>query len=381
MRVWPEFYFSPPRLRGVRAWKKTALEWLQTILFVVVFYLAVTVIFLEAYQIPSGSMEPTLHGHPDLLKGDRVVALKWISRFFPFRRGEIIIFISAEDHKTFIVKRLIGLPGDKIEVKPPHVVVNGEIFRHPHFPAGGYTNPRVPSSFTVHGSDHPEAVRLSRLAAAQIQEEHPGYDFLGTVTFAICELSGQEYLFDLEIGTDAGNIFQQVRLCDDPPRSFLDPYQAPGKFVRVDPTHPDIALKAQQAFHLWKKNISAVTLLRVGAAGVQQLSGKYYFFILKFQDRSAKKLWKVVWYEGPRGRDGQSSAAVVEKLPVERDFYGIDSPLVVPQGFYFVMGDNSANSNDSRFWGPLPFENVLGKAVLVFWPIPHSKILRAPEQE
>ena len=46
-----------------------------------------------------------------------------------------------------------------------------------------------------------------------------------------------------------------------------------------------------------------------------------------------------------------------------------DGSWVVSEGAIFVMGDNRNNSSDSRAWGEVPIENVIGKAIFVYWPI------------
>ena len=50
-------------------------------------------------------------------------------------------------------------------------------------------------------------------------------------------------------------------------------------------------------------------------------------------------------------------------------------PFVIPENNYFMMGDNRGNSQDSRFWGFLPKDRFIGKAIYLFWPINHLKNL------
>jgi len=48
----------------------------------------------------------------------------------------------------------------------------------------------------------------------------------------------------------------------------------------------------------------------------------------------------------------------------------------IPEDNFFVLGDNSASSQDSRYWGFLPHKNILGKAILIYWPPQRIRIIR-----
>ena len=56
-----------------------------------------------------------------------------------------------------------------------------------------------------------------------------------------------------------------------------------------------------------------------------------------------------------------------------RDNFG---PVIVPKGSYFVMGDNRDNSCDSRFWGPVPRENIKGTAWFIHWPLNRIRLIK-----
>ncbi|HVW85009.1 MAG TPA: signal peptidase I [Bryobacteraceae bacterium] len=49
-----------------------------------------------------------------------------------------------------------------------------------------------------------------------------------------------------------------------------------------------------------------------------------------------------------------------------------DGEIVVPPNYYFAMGDNRDNSSDSRYWGFIPRENIIGKPLLIYWSYPAS---------
>lgn len=58
------------------------------------------------------------------------------------------------------------------------------------------------------------------------------------------------------------------------------------------------------------------------------------------------------------------------------DYGEIGQKIKVPPASYYVLGDNSSSSRDSRYWGFVPKKNLLGKAFLIYWPINRIRIIK-----
>jgi len=95
---------------------------------------------IDQYSIPSGSMEPTLQGHPNMFKGDRVLTNKWIfGPRIPFttirlwnwrepQRWDIVVFKPPEGGSQHprLIKRIVALPGERVQLKGGRVYIDGE---------------------------------------------------------------------------------------------------------------------------------------------------------------------------------------------------------------------------------------------------------------
>jgi signal peptidase I len=113
--------------------KKFWTEGLGSIFLAILFALTVRWALFEAYVIPSGSMLPSLliHDHifvNKLAYGIRVpFGEQWLVKFSEPKRGEVVVFKYPNDMSTFFIKRVVGVPGDKIAFREGKLFINGEV--------------------------------------------------------------------------------------------------------------------------------------------------------------------------------------------------------------------------------------------------------------
>ncbi|HHW70012.1 MAG TPA: signal peptidase I [Clostridiales bacterium] len=101
--------------------KKTELiEWIQAIIIALVLSIIIKTFIFEVILVDGYSMFPTLH------ERDRIIVNKLAYRISTPKRGDIVIFRNPGNMKQNYIKRVIGVPGDRIEIRDGTVFVNGE---------------------------------------------------------------------------------------------------------------------------------------------------------------------------------------------------------------------------------------------------------------
>lgn len=219
-------------------------EYVESFFWAILFAFLIRSFIVEPYKIPSKSMVPTL------LAGDHIFVnkfsyglripgtTKWIAEWGNPNRGDVIVFIYPEDQNLDFIKRVVGLPGDRVEVRGSKVFINGQL---------------IPwEDLTIEGKDPKDARYLLAVMARNGERN--------------------EFVRDLPY------------------------YQGFDKY--------DIKLENLGHDHL-------IQLSRV--------------------------------------------------LPTDEEH-----DVVVPEGHFFVMGDNRDKSADSRVWGFVPRENLKGRALFIW---------------
>jgi signal peptidase I len=127
---------APPMTPGKKRKTKKAsstrsmVEWVLVIAGALVLALIIRTFLIAAFYIPSGSMLDTLH------KNDRVLVNKLSYKLHDVRRGDVVVFERPPNEPDTsindLIKRVMGLPGDTLEVRDCRLIVNGRYLDEPY---------------------------------------------------------------------------------------------------------------------------------------------------------------------------------------------------------------------------------------------------------
>ena len=223
-------------------------ENLESIVIAIVLAVLMRQFVVQAFKIPSGSMEETLQ------IGDHILVNKFLYRFTSPKRADVIVFKYPWDNNRDYIKRIAALPGDQVEIRGDQVLVNGKDLEEPYVVLKGQRH-RLPDPF-------------GPLPVPKKGDE-------------------------VEIRADR--------------RLYIN-----GKPVVV----PDTGFHPRSRFGM--------------------LSSLQTFYGGLFPKASAQL-----------------------DRPVK--------PFKVEQDYYFALGDNRYNSQDSRYWGFVKADRIKGKAFFIYW--------------
>ena len=113
------------RLRPETMWREM-VSWLVIVLAAVVFALLVNRLLIVNAQVTSGSMQNTIQVQ------DRVIGLRVVTWFSEPKQGDIVFFLNPDNESEIYVKRVIGVPGDVIDIRGGKVYRNGEAIDEPY---------------------------------------------------------------------------------------------------------------------------------------------------------------------------------------------------------------------------------------------------------
>ena len=340
--------------------KSAAREWFDSVLFAVVAATLIRWLFFEAFTIPTPSMENSL------LVGDFLFVSKlhygtrtpktplqvplthqtiWgtnipsytdaiqlpqyrLPGFSEVKRGDVVVFNYPPelqhpvDLKTNYIKRCVGLPGDKLEVRDLQVFTNGVAMENP---------PRMENEYFVATTTAVNEVKVFKENG--VSEYHsynesfndtlPANDQQGYLIFTTVEIAEKLKAFDFVKGITLVKSSKETS----------EPQLYPGSSL----------------FKWNRDNYGPVTVPKEGVT------------VTMTPENVAMYGPVIKSYEG-------NDDVVIDEKSVKIGGKVI-STYTFKQDYYFMMGDNRHNSADSRYWGFVPMDHIVGKAVFVWMSI------------
>ena len=155
---------GPPPLQKRRkryAYFFNARYWLRDLILSLGIALAIIFFLYQPVQVEGTSMLPRLGAH------QRLLVNKFLYKFEPIARGDIVVFRFPGDPSKSYIKRVVGLPGDQVEIQEGRVIIHDKVLREPYLAPGhadrrSYSRIQVPPGHFYVLGDHRDSSHDSR---------------------------------------------------------------------------------------------------------------------------------------------------------------------------------------------------------------------------
>jgi len=322
-----------------RQQKGKVREWVDALAFAVIVMLIVRTLFFDLFRIPTPSMEKSLlvgdylfvskvhYGtRTPMTLGIPFTSIYFKGLQFPFfrfpgftdvKRGDAVVFnwpadkVESIDRRMHYIKRVVGLPGETVEVRDKVVQINGEAQSLMETMQQQWrvvkTEPRV----QLHSS------WLEEIGVTEVvQTEDPLVLRVVATEGAIERIRERPWVAEISPAVIAG----ETRYS-----SFMYP---PGRNYTPD-------------------NFGPLKIPKAGETSV-------------LIDQTWPEIERVIsHYEGHTTSRGADGSFLIDGAAA--------TSYTFEQDYFFVMGDNRDNSEDSRFWGFVPMDHVVGKAIFIYF--------------
>lgn len=406
------------------------VEWIA-----VAFVLALTVrcFVVEAYQIPTGSMAPTLYGKHYTVTcsrcgvkfivgarenggyssfmcpacesdgsgagaktrfggGDRILVAKDLYLFSKPRRWEVFVFKSPQTGKEPMnfVKRIVGLPGEHVELRNGQVFINGSIVSKPGrvqkelwqpvysdgyrkegldawAPSGGWQVAKEGLLLADASQDWQTVSYGRRISDFYAYNGQGGDNLVSDILVSgHLRMDGDLGAFTAATWTDAAGLRRTTKAV----------FRSAGASLEVELRINEEVVNRATVVAISSRDFDFVLSTADGVTeiGVSGRTVLRHVETMQAADSPYSTKDNGVFFQG------SGAKMLVSDVELKRDIYYCSTELPgrggepsyvedIPEGSYLALGDNSPKSNDSRMWGMVPEENVLGKAFFLFWPV------------